>query len=286
MTEAHESENSYLFEAENATEIARLLQRNTFFRKALGGALPEQANIGTLKSILDIGCGPGGWSVDIAKSYPDREVIGIDINDTMLNRAEREAKEHAAQNVKFIKMNALRPLEFPEQRFDLVNIRSGVEFIPSAYWPLLLQECYRITRPGGIVRLMEADRMAHTNSLAFETYHSFYATLLYKRGYGFSPDGQTFGITPMLGKLLHNAGYQDIRTQAYALDFSHATLFEIDYRHIVEIRFEQVGSQLLASGQIKPEDFASISMALRTEIALETFCGISYPFIFWAKKTA
>ena len=128
--------------------------------------------------------------------------------------------------------------------------------------------------------------MAHTNSLAFEQYHRFYATLLHERGYGFSPDGQTFGITPMLGKLLHDAGYQDIRTRAYALDFSYATLFQVDYRHIIETRFEKVALQLLASKRATQEELASISTDLHTDIALETFCGISYPLIFWGKKTA
>src|ERR1700737_5019143 len=115
MTEANKAENSYLFETENATEVARLLERNAFFHQAMGGVFPERANLDGITRILDVGCGPGGWAVDVAHSYPSREVVGIDISDTMLLSARNEAQKHALKNVEFIKMNALQRLEFPDQ---------------------------------------------------------------------------------------------------------------------------------------------------------------------------
>jgi ubiquinone/menaquinone biosynthesis C-methylase UbiE len=284
MTEANEAENSYLFATENASEVARLLERNVFFNKAMGGALPEQANIEGITRILDIGCGPGGWVVDVAHSYPSTEVIGIDISDTMIFNARSQAQQHALQNVTFVKMNALQPLQFPDQYFDLVNMRAAVEYIPRAHWPALLRECYRITRLGGILRVLEADRLAHTNSLAFETYHTFYSSVLYRRGYGFSPDGQTFGITPMLGKLFHNAGYVHTHMKAYALDISFNTLFQTSYRHIVVLRFEKVRVQLLEQGLAMPEELASVYNTLLDDITQDTFCGVAYPLVFWGKK--
>jgi ubiquinone/menaquinone biosynthesis C-methylase UbiE len=284
MTEANEAENSYLFATENASEVARLLERNVFINNAMGGALPEQANLEGITRILDIGCGPGGWVVDVAHSYPSTEVIGIDISDTMIFNARSQAQQHALQNVTFVKMNALQPLQFPDQYFDLVNMRAAVEYIPRTHWPALLRECYRITRLGGILRVLEVDRLAHTNSLAFETYHAFYSSLLYRRGYGFSPDGQTFGITPILGKLLHNAGYVHIRMKAYALDISYNTLFQASYRRTIMLRFEKVRLQLLERGLGVPEELASIYNTFLDDITRDTFCGVTYPLVFWGKK--
>jgi ubiquinone/menaquinone biosynthesis C-methylase UbiE len=284
MTEIHASENSYLFETENASEVARLLHRNDFLREALGGPLPEQTTLHGMKRILDIGSGPGGWAIDVARIYPDIEVIGIDISDTMLNTARFRAKGHKLQNIIFTKMNALHPLEFPDQHFDLVNMRAAVEYIPRNYWQALLQECYRVTRPGGSIRVMEADRMGNTNSRAFEQFHTFYAALLYEQGYGFSPDGSTFGITPMVGKFLHDVGYQDIRVKPYALNFSHASLFQTHYQSIVETRFDKLRTQLIAKKHATLNELADLYTTLLADISQETFCGICYPLLFQGQK--
>ncbi len=282
MTEA--PENSFVFDTENASEAARLMERNEFFRKAMGGPFPERADLDGINRILDIGCGPGGWIIDIARSYPSIEVVGIDISETMIASATSEAQQYTLENVTFIKMDALQPLSFSDQHFDLVNMRAAVEYVPHDKWHELLRECYRITRPGGILRLMEADRIALTNSAAFEAFHAFYSQMLHQRGYGFSPDGKTFGITPMLGKLLHHAGYQRTFMKSYAIDLSYDTLFQTDYRLLIEMRFDIVLRQLLEKNLMTLEMLANIYINLLTDIKRETFCAVTFPLIFWGEK--
>ncbi len=284
MTEAKQSENSYIFEAENASEVARLLERKAFFKRAMGGIFPERSHLDGIVHILDIGCGPGAWAVDVAKSYPDTKVVGIDISEMMIASAESEAQRCALENITFLKMDALQPLQFSDQRFDLVNLWAAVEYIPRRNWNALLQECYRITRPGGIVRLVGSDRIAHTNSYAFERYHYLYSQLLYQRGYGFSRDGYTFGFTPMPGKLFSEAGYQRTYMKSYALDLSYGTLFQKDYRHIIEVRFEKVRQQLLERRLVTLQELEDTYSALLVDIAQESFCGVAYPLIFWGIK--
>lgn len=288
MTEAHESENSYVFNAENASEIARLLERNAFFKEAMGGSFPERADLTGIMRILDVGCGPGGWAVDVASGYPHLEVVGIDISKTMIAYATSEAQRYTLQNATFTLMNALQPLNFPDQHFDLVNMRAAVEYIPRDKWHPLLQECYRITRPGGILRLMEADRIAHTNNNAFEKYHTLYSQMLHQRGYGFSPDGYTFGITPMLGKLLHNAGYQRTFMKSFAIDLSYNTIFHPRYLRLIEMRFEEVRQQLLARNLARnlatPEALANTYKILLDDVKHEAFCAVTFPLIFWGEK--
>jgi len=285
MADSNASENTYIFGVENASEIARLLERNTFLDKAMGGPFPERTDLDGITHILDIGCGPGGWAIDVARRYPSIKVVGIDTSETMIASARNEAqKASLLENVTFVRMNALHPLEFPDQHFDLVNMRAAVEFIPRDYWQPLLQECYRVTQSGGILRLMEADRIAHTNSRAFEQYHAFYARMLYLRGYGFSPDGQTLGITPMLGKMLQYAGYRSTRMKSYALDLSSNSLFQTHYRRLLELRFAHVRDQLLERGLATSEELERIHYAFLGEISRETFCAVAYPLIFWGEK--
>ena len=278
------SENTYVFEAEDASEVARLLQRNELFRRTMGGLFPERSNLNGITHILDIGCGPGAWAVDVAKCYPHTQVIGIDVSTTMLTSAKSEAQRQAVNNVAFLHMNALQPLNFPPQHFDLVNIRAGVEYIPHKHWGSLLQECHRITRSGGILRLIETDRIALTNSYAFERYHYFYTWMLYLRGYGFSPDGWTLGMTPVLPKLLQDAGYQRTYLKSYALDFSYNALFQSEYRRLSQMRFENVRRHLQEKNLVPLDELDNVYYRFMEDINQKTFCGVACPVIVWGEK--
>jgi ubiquinone/menaquinone biosynthesis C-methylase UbiE len=284
MTEANAAENGYVFESEDASEVARLSQQNDLFDKTMGGLFPERSNLDGITHILDIGCGPGGWAVDVAKSYPHTQVIGIDVSDTMITQAKNEAQIHAVNNVIFMNMDALQPLSFADQQFDLINMRTAVEYIPRASWNALLQECYRITRPGGVLRLIETDRIALTNSYAFERYHYFYTWMLYLRGYGFSPDGWTLGITPVLQTLLRDVGYQQTYIKSYALDFSYNAMFQTKYRQLVQMRFGNVRRLLQEQGLIPLDELEKVYYEFLEDIAREDFCGVACPLIFWGEK--
>lgn len=72
-------------------------------------------------SVLDIGCGPGKYALELAKA--GKEVIGIDISARMLAHAEESGKEANLENLQFIKLD-WEQVSLEEQnwvrRFDLV----------------------------------------------------------------------------------------------------------------------------------------------------------------------
>lgn len=43
------------------------------------------------KSILDLGCGPGGWAVEAAEFWPSSQVIGFDLLDPARLRGGAES---------------------------------------------------------------------------------------------------------------------------------------------------------------------------------------------------
>lgn len=76
--------------------------------------------------IIDIGCGCGTTSVELARlTGPSGEVIGVDISDTMLALAEERTKGN--DTLKFIKADA-QLYEFENAHFDLAFSRVGVMF--------------------------------------------------------------------------------------------------------------------------------------------------------------
>jgi len=46
----------------NQKELQRLIVQERMITEAMGGVLPEQQDPTRLQRVLDIGCGPGGWS--------------------------------------------------------------------------------------------------------------------------------------------------------------------------------------------------------------------------------
>ena len=215
-----ERENPYYVDPESGAEMARLLDQDRLVTKGMGGLFSGffDSEISCIQRILDIACGPGGWAQEVAFNYPEKEVVGFDISQSMIEYAREQAHLQQLHNASFHVMNVMKPLDFADGSFDLVNARS-ISFVPFAAWPSLLQECQRILRPGGIICLSEGE-IPFTNKFAYETLWRWLSQALHKAGQGFSPSGHQLGVVPMLGYLLRQAGFQDIRQNPHMLDAS------------------------------------------------------------------
>src|SRR5579872_5078914 len=144
-TDLPRDENTYILDSESASEMARLVGQDRLITQGMGGLFPERNDISNLRDVLDIACGPGGWVCDVAFANPDIQVTGIDISNKMIEYARATAWSQKLENASFSVMDALKPLDFPDNSFDMVNARFLVAFMPKAAWPKLLEECVRIT---------------------------------------------------------------------------------------------------------------------------------------------
>ncbi len=279
--------HGYVFDQESAAEKARLLLQDRLLNEAMEGLIPEQKkeHLHKLHHVLDIGCGPGGWALDMAKTYEHMNVVGIDTSKTMIAHAREEKKLHGLKNIKFEVMDALQPLSFAESTFDLVNIRNAVGYVPKLDWPILLKECYRITKVGGILRLTEGDSMGLTNSPAYEEHHRIGTRAMQQFGYGFSPDGNTLGITPMLGTLLKQAGFtEDNGIQSHFFDFSYGTSLYSSYIQNIELVFAAAHPLLLQAGVCSQADIEKLYSQVLEQIRKEDFRGMGCLLTAWGKK--
>lgn len=64
--------------------------------------------------VLDIGCGNGVWSIDMAQDYSASTFIGVDISDRLF-----PTKTELPPNCDFVMGNTLK-LPFPDNSFDYV----------------------------------------------------------------------------------------------------------------------------------------------------------------------
>lgn len=92
----------------------------------LGGHLGSHPGPASGAHILDIGCGTGDLTADLARLVPEGRVTGLDISHPLLERArqQRGAGEHA--NIEFLQGDAATWR--PDQPADAVVSRFGVMF--------------------------------------------------------------------------------------------------------------------------------------------------------------
>jgi SAM-dependent methyltransferase len=77
--------------------------------------------------VLDIGCGNGQTTLDVAARVPSGRVLGVDLSSRMLDRARRRAAEAGLTNVSFLQADVqIHP--FPPAGLDLAVSRAGAMF--------------------------------------------------------------------------------------------------------------------------------------------------------------
>lgn len=284
-TDPPANESTYVLDNESATEMARLMYQDRLLTKGMGGLFSELSDVSHMHDILDIACGPGGWVLDVAYNYPKINVVGVDISRIIIEYAKAQAWSQGLENASFRIMNVLNRLDFPDSSFDLVNARFLFGFMPPTAWPGLLQECLRITRPGGLIRLTEGE-LPITNNFACEQFRDMFTRALHIAGQSFSPDGRNIGITPMLGGLLRDAGYHNIQERAHALNGSAGTEAHQSFYQNIEIGGKLSEPFLIKMKVTTQEEFAEAYNQAMAEAMLDNFRAIWYYLTVWGEKAA
>jgi ubiquinone/menaquinone biosynthesis C-methylase UbiE len=213
-------QDSYAIDPESSAEMARLIDQHHFLTENMGGLFPPGVNPARFKRVLDLACGPGGWVQDVAYQYPDMQVIGVDIGMSMIDYARAICHVRRLHNAAFDMMDIRKPLSFDDNSFDFVNVRFLVYVLSPADWPGLIAECKRILKPGGILRLTEADGSDMTSSAAYERLLELSMSAARKHGRAFFPYGRFLGTMFVTGHLLQQAGFEHIQRQAHVMDWS------------------------------------------------------------------
>jgi SAM-dependent methyltransferase len=164
------------------------------------------------RSILDVGTGSGRWAMDLAQQYPQAQVIGLDVNEPKLDeRSESfQSLDKRPHNYRFALGNVLEGLNFPSESFDFVHQRLLFFAIPSARWPLVLQDLCRVTAPGGWVEVAEGHFGYTPEGPATQRLVEVSLDALLKRG--IDPR-----VGPMLGEQLIQAGLVNVQTRVVDL---------------------------------------------------------------------
>jgi len=252
-------------------ELTRLHVQDQMVTAGMGGVLPEQSDTTTFQKILDVGCGPGGWLIAVAKTYPGASLlVGVDISGKMLAAARTQAEALGmSDRVEFHVMDALRMLEFPTGFFDLVNLRFAQSWLRTWDWPKLLQEFSRVSRPGGVIRLTDSD-FWQGNSPAFQRLNAPWPEAAYRAGLYFTPDRN--GVTSQLARLLDQHGILNVQTRACRLEYRAGTP---EGQHFYEdVRLgARTGLPFLRKWTQVPDDYETLYQQMLSEMQQPDFVG-------------
>jgi ubiquinone/menaquinone biosynthesis C-methylase UbiE len=109
--------------------------------------------------LLDVGCGPGTITADLASIVAPGRVTGLDPAEAVLVQARHAAAERGLSTVDFM-TGDVHALDAPDGSFDVVHAHQVLQHLADPVGALA--EMRRVTRPGGIVAVRDSDYAAFT----------------------------------------------------------------------------------------------------------------------------
>ena len=101
--------------------------------------------------VLDVCCGTGDITEQIARAHPELLVVGLDFSDHMLDVACRRTA--GLENVLLVEGNAM-DLPFEDATFDAAVVSFGLRNTPD--YEQVVRQMARVTRTGGTIACLDA----------------------------------------------------------------------------------------------------------------------------------
>ncbi|CAG8518743.1 19939_t:CDS:2 [Racocetra fulgida] len=93
--------------------------------------------------VLDVGCGPGSWILEMSCDFPSAIFVGLDISPIF------PPEQKKPPNATFLQANLLDGLPFPDGTFDFVYQRFMASALEESQWrDDVIAELVRVVKPG------------------------------------------------------------------------------------------------------------------------------------------
>jgi ubiquinone/menaquinone biosynthesis C-methylase UbiE len=157
--------------------------------------------------LLDVGAGPGTISIDLARRLGEGWVEAIDSAPAAVAAAQHAATEAGVDRIRFSVGDGYA-LDFPDDSFDVSHAHQVLQHLRDPV--AALREMRRVTRPGGLVAIRDADYAAmawHPASPGLARWQTVYRQVA--RAAGGEPDAGR-----RLKEWVQQAGFADFTCSA------------------------------------------------------------------------
>ena len=103
----------------------------------------------TNRTVLDFGCGIGGIDRLLVTKYGALRVLGLDVVDTLIERARNDAEKYQLSDRLEFKQIESEVLVFENESFDVVFSKDAIIHLPDKQ--VVVDEFYRILRHNGVL---------------------------------------------------------------------------------------------------------------------------------------
>jgi ubiquinone/menaquinone biosynthesis C-methylase UbiE len=116
----------------------------------------ERSGIQEAMTVMELGCGPGTYTLDIARAVGDGgRIYAVDIQRAMIDKLEKKLQKPENRDVQNVipKVANAYELPLPEECLDSVVVICALQEIPDRQ--RALGELYRVLRPRGVLAVTE-----------------------------------------------------------------------------------------------------------------------------------
>lgn len=197
--------------------------------------------------VIDIGCGMGQTTRDVARLVTDGSVIGCDIADSALRRA-RELTGDGAPNTHFVRADASRA-PFRSETFDVAISRFGTMFFENPV--VAFTNIHRTLRPSGRLTMM-VWQSPEQNEWAMEIEQA--VTEHRQAPPSDAPGASAFslGDSHLTDHILRSAGFADVTFEAVRATVNYGSDVESAFTYISA--FARVTSALESQTHLEREE--------------------------------
>jgi SAM-dependent methyltransferase len=133
--------------------------RSHRWRTAANSAAYLLPHLAAGQCLLDVGCGPGTLTVDLARRVAPGEVVGVDTSAAVVDEARSHAVETAVSNTRFL-TGDFRGAGLVSRSFDVVHAHQVLQHLSDPVGALAVMG--NLARPGGIVAARDGDYSGFT----------------------------------------------------------------------------------------------------------------------------
>ncbi len=154
--------------------------------------------------VLDLACGPGIISCELARMVEGGTVLGVDLSPALLEEAKQAAASENVTNVRF-QQGDVYDLDLAANSFDFVYARFLFQHLEQV--EKAMQSVLRVLKPGGVLAIMDVDDdwlTLHPEPDTFRSFTQRAAKAQAARG------GDRF-IGRKLGAYLADSGYTEVK---------------------------------------------------------------------------
>ena len=204
----------------------------------------EQAGLAPAMTCLDLGCGGGDVTLQLATIVgPKGQVVGLDMDETKLDMARQTATRLALANVQFRKSNVQDWIE--ESRYDCIYCRFLLTHLTD---PLrLLRQMLRAVRPGGIVVVEDIDlggSFCHPPCAGFDAYVRLYRAAAARQG-------ADADIGPKLYGMLVDARWRNVNVNVVQPTFASGEGKQLAVLTLINIADSLLAEELVTGPELQ-----------------------------------